>query len=204
MSFSTRWRAEPAFAAWIVLALLAAGLQPSLANTHEHAAQAVPAAPRSGPHPQLSGSRLLGEANLRYWGLRIYIARLWTLPSFRADQLAEHPLVLELEYQRDLKGGAIAERSLTEMRRAGPIPEPQAQRWLAQMQRIFPDVQAGDRLTGQHQPGQGATFWHNGRMVGRIDEPEFSGRFFGIWLAPTTSQPDLRTALLGLNPSPER
>jgi hypothetical protein len=118
--------------------------------------------------------------------------------------VADNALVLELEYLRELKGRAIAERSLAEMQRAGPISEQQSQQWLAHMQRLFPDVKNGDRLTGQHLPGQGANFVYNGQPLGRVDDPEFARRFFGIWLAPTTSQPDMRTALLGLSPAQER
>jgi len=152
---------------------------------------------QSGGHPQLPGSRLQGEATLRYFGLRVYHARLWTLPEFRASQPAEQPLVLELEYLRQLKGSAIAERSLQEMQRAGPIPEAQARRWLGEMQRIFPDVKAGDRITGQLMPGQGARFWLNGRPAGQVDDTNFARLFFGIWLSPSTSEPDMRLALLG-------
>ena len=179
---STRWRAESALL--LALACLLSAL-PARA------------------HPQLPGSRLQGEATLRYFGLRVYHARLWAPADFRAQQAPEQPLLLELEYLRELKGRAIAERSLQEMRRGASIGEEQGQRWLAEMQRVFPDVKAGDRIAGLHQPGQGAAFWHNGKLAGRIDDAQFARLFFGIWLAPTTSEPDMRTALLGLqNPSP--
>jgi hypothetical protein len=148
-------------------------------------------------HPQLAGSRLQGQGSLRFLGMRIYHARLWTLGDFRSEPYAQQPLVLELEYLRALQGSAIAERSLQEMRRIGPISDAQAQRWLAQMQRLFPDVQPGDRITGQLLPGQGADFWHNGRRLGRVGEAEFASLFFGIWLSAHTSEPDLRLALLG-------
>jgi hypothetical protein len=65
------------------------------------------------------------------------------------------------------------------------------------MRRIFPDVKDGDRLAGLHLPGEGARFWLNGRPAGAVTDPEFSRLFFGIWLAPTTSEPALRLALLG-------
>jgi hypothetical protein len=174
----------------------------SLADTSVRTTDMVQAAAVS--HPLLPGSRLLGEAAFQYWGLRIYHARLWTLPAFRADFASDHPLVLELEYQRDLKGAAIAERSLSEMLRSGPIHETQARQWLTHMQRLFPDIKTGDKLTGQHHPGQGASFAHNGRQLGRIDDPDFARRFFEIWLGPSTSQPDMRTALLGLGPIKDR
>lgn len=152
----------------------------------------------TGGHPQLPGSRLQGQALLRFFGLQVYQAQLWTRPDFRPETMAQQPLVLELQYLRDLKGRSIAERSLEEMRRAGAFSEEQGRRWLAEMQRIFPDVKAGDRLTGLHQPGQGAVFWHNARPVGRVEDALFARLFFGIWLAPTTSEPDIRLALLGL------
>jgi hypothetical protein len=54
----------------------------------------------------------------------------------------------------------------------------------------------GDRITGLHQPGLGARFWFNGQLRGAVADPEFSRLFFGIWLAETTSEPTLRSALL--------
>ena len=84
------------------------------------------------------------------------------------------------------------------MQRAGGFSEAQGLAWLAQMQRLFPDVKAGDRLVGLHEPGQGARFWHNGQALGRVDDAAFARLFFGIWLAPTTSEPEMRLALLGL------
>lgn len=201
---STHWRAEaPRLALLALLALAGAG---AFANTGVPPGEArPPSAPAiQGGHPQLPGSRLQGQSTLRYFGLRVYHARLWTLPDFRANQPVEQPLVLELEYLRDLKGSAIAERSLQEMRRIGSFTEAQGQRWLAEMQRIFPDVKAGDRLSGQHQPGQGARFWLNGRPAGQVDDAQFAQLFFGIWLAPGTSEPDMRTALLGQSETGQR
>ncbi len=206
MWFSTPSRAErppkaglPALFPAILLGLLLDAS--ALANTgagHPPVPSAEAQAGAGAASPaQLVGSRLQGQATLRFVGLRIYHARLWTLPDFRSEKLGEQPLVLELDYLRDLKGSAIAERSLQEMRRVGSISEAQGQRWLEQMQRIFPDIKAGDRLTGQLLPGQGAAFWHNGRPVGRVSETEFATLFFGIWLSPATSEPDMRLALLG-------
>lgn len=201
MSFNTHWRTHYYFNVFMMLALLVLPLR-MLAGAPPQAVTSAYTTTES--HPLLPGSRLLGEASFRYWGLRIYNARLWTLPAVRVDQVTEYPLVLELEYQRDFKSASIADRSLSEMLRGEPIPETKAQQWLAQMQRIFPDIKAGDKLTGQHHPGQGASFMYNGRHVGRIDDLEFSRRFFGIWLAPATSQPEMRTALLGLLPPKDR
>ncbi len=154
--------------------------------------------PRLIDHPQLPGSRLRGQAQLRLLGLGIYQARLWALPGFRADQALDQPVVLELTYLREFQGSSIAQRSLDEMRRAGPLSEAQAQRWLAEMRRLFPDVRPGDRIAGLHLPGQGARFWQDGRPLGEVADADFGRRFFGVWLAPSTSQPAMRLSLLGL------
>jgi len=46
-------------------------------------------------------------------------------------------------------------------------------------------------------PESGMRFYVNGKRRGELREPEFARLFMGIWLAPQTSQPTLREALLG-------
>jgi len=137
-----------------------------------------------------------GSARLRFWGFEVYDAQLWVEPGFRASRLGAHALALSLTYLRSLRGTAIADRSITEMRRQGPLDDPQASRWRDAMAAIFPDVKDGDRLTGVWQPGKGARFWFNGAPRGQMDDDIFAARFFGIWLSEATSEPAMRLALL--------
>ncbi|MES2951921.1 MAG: chalcone isomerase family protein [Pseudomonadota bacterium] len=137
-----------------------------------------------------------GSARMRFFGFDVYQASLWVPPDFRASRYAQFPLALELTYLRSLRGHSIAQRSLEEMQRAGTHSPTQAQGWLAAMQQAFPDVRAGDRITGLHHPLNGARFWFNGQPSGAVADAEFSRTFFGIWLADSTSAPDLRSALL--------
>jgi hypothetical protein len=145
----------------------------------------------------LRGARLQGRGRLTFIGLHVYDARLWVGESFVADRYADHPIALELEYARTLYGKLIAERSLAEMKRAGGIGDEQAERWLAAMTQLFPDVAKGDRITGVLRPGESASFFFNAAPRGEVRDAEFARRFFGIWLAPQTSEPALRSALLG-------
>lgn len=165
------------------------------------AAQAQDAAIPPTQPPELAdalpGAAWLGTAGMRFFTFNVYDANLWAPPGFSASRYAQSPFALQLNYLRSLDGPAIAERSLVEMRRGGPLTPAQEQRWLAAMQEIFPNVKAGDRITGLHQPGVGARFWFNGTPRGAVADAEFSRLFFGIWLAETTSEPRLRTALLG-------
>lgn len=150
---------------------------------------------------QLPQAKPAGSTRMRFFGLSIYDARLWVAPGFEPARYAAQPLALELRYLRALDGTAIASRSLQEMRRGGAIGDDTAQRWLAEMQAAFPDVREDDRITGLHQPEGGARFYFNSQLRGTVADPAFSERFFGIWLAPWTSEPRLRGELLaGLTP----
>jgi hypothetical protein len=146
---------------------------------------------------ELRGARLLGEGRLRYLGLHIYDIRLWGEADFSARDLPGSALALELEYARSLEGKAIAERSLKEMQALDSIDAALAERWLQQMQQIFPDVKKGDRITGVQRPGDAARFFVNSQPRGEVRDAEFMRLFFGIWLSPRTSQPRLRESLLG-------
>jgi hypothetical protein len=150
---------------------------------------------------ELPDAVLSGASRMRFFGLSIYDARLWVTPGFRSANYSQSAMALELNYLRDLSGKAIAERSLKEMQRAGSMDTTTAQRWLAAMTEAFPDVKVSDRITGIHHPEQGARFWFNGQLRATIRDVEFSQRFFGIWLAQTTSEPTLRSALLAGAPA---
>ena len=158
---------------------------------------AVPAVPAE-VLAALPAARQQGSGQLRFFGLRVYDARLWVGERAVVADWAGLPLALELEYLRGLDGEQIAERSLAEMRRQGDIAAEPAARWLAAMKKLFPDVKAGDRLTGVNQPGEGARFFLNGAPRGEVKDTEFARLFFGIWLSPKTSESGLREKLLGL------
>ncbi|EHR73416.1 hypothetical protein BurJ1DRAFT_4630 [Burkholderiales bacterium JOSHI_001] len=165
---------------------------------------ATQARARSGLPPELAaelpGARLHGSATLRFLGLAVYDIRLWATHVPLEDPLGS-PLALELQYTRALKGADIAQRSLDEMVRQGPIPAPQRQRWLAELQSLLPDVAAGDRLTGVQRPADRLRLFHNGRLRGEVADADFTRQFFGIWLAPATSEPRMRRQLLRLGES---
>jgi hypothetical protein len=136
-----------------------------------------------------------GRGRLTWWGFDVYDAALWTTRGFRVNQYAGHPFVLELTYQRNFSAAEISRVSLQEMRRHGEIDPAQADRWQAQLAAVLPDVKRGDRIAGVHRPGQGAAFFHNGRLAGEVTDPQFSRLFFAIWLGDATSAPALRQAL---------
>jgi hypothetical protein len=167
------------------------------------ASGALPGAPiaPAEPPPELQGLiggvRLQGQMRLRWFGLHVYDGRLWSAERVGAADYAGREFALELAYARRLQGTAIAERSLDEMRRIAEFSDAQAELWRAFMREAFPDVQAGDRLTGWHRPGVGVRFFHNAQPTRALADAGFASRFFGIWLSPRSQAPALRQALLG-------
>ena len=159
------------------------------------------ALPQPAPPPEIAAALptaiLQGRGTLRFLGLSVYEARLWAAAGFEPERYPAQPFALELRYARSLAGPAIAERSIAEMRRSGDIDDEQARRWQQAMTRAFPDVVAGDRLTGLSQPDGSTRFFLNGQPTASLVDAAFTRRFFGIWLAPTTSEPSLRRQLVG-------
>lgn len=143
------------------------------------------------------GLRPAGEGRLTWLGLHVYDATLYVdRQRFNVAALGESRFALALRYARDLSGQKIAERSEQEMARQGMATERERAQWLVQMRALFPDVKAGDRLTGLYAPGEGTRFYWNDKLIGTIDGARFAECFFGIWLAENTAAPRLRTALL--------
>ena len=137
-----------------------------------------------------AGLKRWGSGEFRRFGFLVYEATLWA----GADPLRP-PLALRLTYKRNIDGLAIAEASVKEIRNLGVTDAATLKRWGDQMAALFPDVKSGDQIIGQYQP-DAARFYFNERLIGRVDDPLFARAFFGIWLDPKTSAPDLRAALL--------
>jgi hypothetical protein len=177
---------------------------------------AIQSSPPARPADQavqqaLGEARAVGQASLRWFGIRVYDAVLWVEspaaverrralgPSAATGSLAapfDREFVLEIDYAMALSGHRIAERSDHEIARQPDRAPAQRAAWLEQMKALFPDVRAGDRLTGHYRPGQPTRFFLNDRPLGEISDPAFGPAFFGIWLSPGTSEPAMREALL--------
>jgi hypothetical protein len=168
---------------WAVRLLVACSLNLALAAHADIATLPLPFKPVE-----------IGHGTMRYFGLHIYDASLWS-----ADRVwhPNAPYALELTYARNFKGAAIADRSIKEIKSQRMVDPATLARWGQQMKALFPDVKEGDRLTGEYKPGHGATFYLGDRLLGTIADDAFAAAFFDIWLSPKTSEPGLRAQLLG-------
>jgi hypothetical protein len=169
----------------LVLATTASLWWPAQASTADATAAAA-----------LNGKQAVGSSLFRFWGFEVYQATLHAPAGFEATRFDQQRFGLALQYRRAFKGRDIAQRSIDEMQAIEPLTPQQASDWMAAMLRAFPDIRPGDELLGVHVPGSGARFYFNGQLRATVDDPAFSARFFGIWLSPRTSAPQLRAALI--------
>lgn len=146
--------------------------------------------------------RVQGEGEMRWFGLSIYAARLWTpadaLLASVTNGRTEATFALELTYARDIAGSSLVSTSIDELNRLGWRDEATLQRWREALAIVFPDVRVGERIIGVREPAGGAVFYHQDRVTGRLADPELASAFFGIWLDPRTREPKLRARLLGI------
>lgn len=153
-------------------------------------AQAIPEAARS----LAPDWTVLGQGEMRWFGLRLYSAELWSSRTrFDPDQT----FALRITYARRFEGKRLSSASVDEMRRIGYQDATQLARWQQTMDRVFPDVAEGDVLTGVYLPARGAAFYLGTRLLAEVEDPEFARAFFAIWLDPRTREPGLRQQLLG-------
>jgi hypothetical protein len=145
----------------------------------------------------LPGAYKAGQGRLTWFGFKVYDAQLWVGGGFDAVQYAQAPVLLKLTYLRALNGADIAKRSHQEITQLALGTPAQRDQWLAQMQRIFPDVQAGDTLAALIDPGRGIQFFRNSKPLAEVNDVQFAQAFIAIWLDVKTSAPALRTQLLG-------
>ena len=141
---------------------------------------------------------LAGSGRLRWLGIPVYEASLWTAPQFVPERFGAHAFALEIRYARSISGNLLADTSLKQMQALDVLPAGRYSEWLQALTGTLPDVKPGDRLTGMHLPGKGLRMYFNGQFHKAIDDPLLSQSFFAIWLSPATQEPRLRAQLLGL------
>jgi Chalcone isomerase-like len=137
-----------------------------------------------------------GGGEMTFMTLAVYAAYFYCIDHARCRWAPEQPFAIQLVYHRSLVGAQIAERSVEEIAKLGYGTPEQRARWGALMTQFFVDVVDGDRITGLNLPQFGVRYYYNGKLLGEIQDREFAKAFFGIWLDPRTSEPELRKKLL--------
>jgi hypothetical protein len=144
--------------------------------------------------PAIKAQAPYGQGTLRKLLIKVYDATLWTdAPSWSMDS----PFALALQYDLSIDAADIVDRSIDEMKRDSGFPGDKEKAYRAELARVIPEVAGRDVLTALCDPEKGVSFFHNDKPTGSIKDRELARRFMGIWLGDSTSEPRLRSALLG-------
>jgi hypothetical protein len=132
----------------------------------------------------------LGQGRMTYWGFTLYDAKLYTSKEPKGG------IALDIQYLRNFEAKALVKQTLDELKNLG-VSDTQRAEWADPLAKAFKTVQVGDSITAIKKPQGGTQFFYNGQFVSEIFGESFSQAFFGIWLHPKTSAPQLRKVLLG-------
>jgi hypothetical protein len=160
----------------------------------------VPAAAGPLPGPVLEQGyelRKVGGGELRWLGMSIYDASLWTSSGRYLGFGPGDTVALSLLYQRSFSRDDLIRITETAWRRMGNTDPAQRERWLADLRRSWGDVTPGQNVTTVVIPNGPTRFYDQRGRFAEVDDPAFGPAFLSIWLDPRSVVGDLRLRLLG-------
>ena len=158
---------------------------------------AVMAVTLGQPAQSLPALQKIGESEMQVMFWRIYRAELFA--NSQPYNRDSYPQLLSITYLRAIEQQALLEATQDQWLHLGVASE-QQNRWLAQLDKVWPDVKKGDQLRLLVDENQQSHFFSREQHLGSIDDPEFGRAFLDIWLSENTSHPKLRAELLGETP----
>lgn len=141
--------------------------------------------------------RKVGAGELRWLGMAIYEASLWTTTGRYRGFGPGETVALSLDYRRAFRRDDLIRITDTAWRRLGHPDATQRERWLAELRSAWSDVVPGQNVTTVVEPGGPTHFYDRSGRFARVDDPAFGPAFLAIWLDPRSVVADLRVRLLG-------
>lgn len=165
---------------------------PLLAETHLN--ESTPIANLKHYREQLS-FQLIGETtfSILFWDL--YKSKLQTTTGKYPIDDQKDTLIYEINYLIDISKNDLIKRTIEQWQHIG-VPEESFKDFIPQLEQIWPNITQGDTLALLIY-NKGSVFYFNQQYIGAIEAPEFGNTFLDIWLSKNTSQPKLRSELLG-------
>jgi len=148
--------------------------------------------------PELSAMKAespVGSATLRKLMLHVYDASFWS----DSGGWSKTPYALSITYAMNFSPDELADRTLDEMKQVSDLPEATLAGYAQQLRTLYPNVKDGDRITALQKDAATTVFYHNGKKRGEVRDAAFAKPFFGIWLSPKSSEPDMQQKLLPTN-----
>lgn len=133
-----------------------------------------------------------GEMSFMFWTL--YSAQLFGKDAVYSFD--NRPIALSLTYQRDIDKEDLIEATLQQWKHI-KLNHENRELWINELVDVWPNIKEGDNLTHYIDEQNISTFYYNGNHVGTIKDVDFGIAFLSIWLDKNTSEPSLRSKLIG-------
>ncbi len=141
-----------------------------------------------------SSPTIIGEGTLKVFFMEIYDLRLIAdSPTFSW----QNKFKLDFIYTRDLKKDSVIKSSIKELRRQSSVSESDIESWQGYLEQSIRPVQEGTHATVLWEPEGQITFHYENSDPTTIKDEDFARAFLNIWLGEETSQPKLRSEILG-------
>jgi len=161
----------------------------------------------------VSSLKKLGEGQMKILFWKVYKAEFYSNSSPYNSQ--SYPKALKLTYQRDIAKQEFVSATQGEWVKLNShnderiVSQEQENRWLTQLNGIFPNIKEGDVILFILNKEKQSSFYLEPmskskdkpsvyQLLGTIDAPTFGDYFLSIWLSENTSEPKLRKKLIGL------
>jgi hypothetical protein len=139
------------------------------------------------------GLHRLGTARHTVFGIHVFDATLWIAGR---QWSPTEPHALDVEASRQIPPSRLVNGVIDEMRDIRVADDRQRSNWKQRLNQIVPPLARGDSLVILCLPNRQTVIFHNGTMIGSIDDPSFGSALFRVWLDPGTPRQEIRSALL--------
>lgn len=139
--------------------------------------------------------KMVGQGEMSWLFIDLYQASLYS-PTGEYKQ-THYPQALNILYQKNIDKDHLITATEKEWQKLG-LNEALYGNWLAQLNNIWPDINKGDELLFLVEDNGSGYFYHNKKLLGSVNNQQFSEAFLSIWLSQNSSEPTLRKQLLGI------
>lgn len=133
----------------------------------------------------------VGQASLSKLFFHVYDVSFWS----DSHGWSKPPYALVVTYDMDFTSTELVDRTYEEMQLVSNQPDTRLAHYADLLRGIYPSVSSGDRITALQKDRTTTVFYYNGKKLGKITDPEFAKSFFGIWLSPKSSEPNMQRQL---------
>lgn len=137
----------------------------------------------------------VGEAKFSVLFWDIYRSKLFTTSGRYPKTFDNETVLYQITYLKDITSKDLIEKTI-EQWQYQKVESDLYSDYVPELENMWPNINKGDNLTLVIDKNI-SYFYYNAQCIGTISEHEFGRLFLDIWLSKSTSQPKLRSQLLG-------